>query len=154
MKSRFGLLAVTLNLVFLVGCGNGPATAPASGVVLYNGRPLAEANVVFAPEQGGPTSIALTGPDGKFALSMNSGSGALIGKHNVSIQASERYRLDGKPLSESDRQLQQTESDLQSPFRVRSKIPETYGNPESSGLSAEVEKGSENSFKFELTGNS
>ena len=154
MKSWFGLFTIALSLVSLVGCGSDLSTAPASGVVLYNGQPLAEANVVFAPEQGGPASVALTGPDGKFALSMNSGRGAVVGKHGVSIQANERYRIDGKPMSDADRQMPQTESDLKSPFRVRSKIPETYGNPESSGLSADVEKGSENSFKFELTGKS
>ncbi len=154
MRPWFGLAVIALSLVSMVGCGSEISTAPASGVVLYNGQPLREANVVFAPEQGGPTSVALTGPDGKFTLSMNSGRGALIGKHGVAIQASERYRIDGKPMTDADRQASQTESEVKSPFRVRSKIPETYGNPESSGLSAEVESGGENNFKFELSGKS
>lgn len=152
MKIWFGVFVAAVSLVSLSGCGGGLATATASGVVLYNGKPLPGASVIFVPEQGGPASTGLTGSDGSFTLTMNNGSGALIGKHGVAVQSIERYRIDGKPIAEADQQVQAIESDLKSPYRTRSKIPVTYGNQVSSGLTAEVGAGSENRFTFELVG--
>lgn len=141
-----------VSLLLIVGCGDHLETAPTVGVVLYNGQPLANANVVFVPEQKGPASVGLTGADGHFTLATNTGPGALIGRHGVTVQAFERYRTDGKPVPATEQQTPATESELESPYRIRSRIPAAYGNPASSGLSADVAPGRENSFTFELTG--
>jgi hypothetical protein len=91
MFSRFGWLLVVL--VLLAGCGNkeGPF-APVSGVVLLNGKPLADASVSFTPvvtEQTayGPGSHAITDAQGRFTLKVSSANrtGALVGKHTVRI---------------------------------------------------------------------
>lgn len=125
--------------------------APAGGTVLYNGQPLANADVVFIPEDKGPSSIGQTAADGKFSLSANGRPGAMVSKHQVSIQAIERRRRDGKsepvPIQETV-----PESELKSPYISRSLIPANYANQFESGLSAEVKQSGENQFTFELTG--
>lgn len=67
--------------------------APVSGQVLFNGRPLAGAHVLFQPVRTGtqidvgPESVGKTDDDGRFTLSTiePERSGAMIGKHRVSV---------------------------------------------------------------------
>jgi hypothetical protein len=83
-------------LVVLVCCGCQAErfpVAPASGIVLFNGKPLAGAHVLFQPEgkagevEAGPESVGRTDAEGRFTLSTISPqrNGAMIGKHRVSV---------------------------------------------------------------------
>jgi hypothetical protein len=151
MRIRQGAWAAVA-VVLVAGCGEkGPTMVSAGGTVLFNGEPLANANVVFVPEAGGPTSVGQTADDGKFTLSSSARPGAMVGKHQVAIQANERVRRDGKvepaPAEEID-----AESETKSPYISRSLIPRTYGDYSASGLTADVTEGGENQFTFELTG--
>jgi hypothetical protein len=100
MLSRFGWLLVFL--VPLAGCGNQEGRfAPVSGVVLLNGKPLADASVSFTPvatEQTsyGPGSHALTDAQGRFTLKVASSnrSGALVGKHTVRLSLADTPKGD------------------------------------------------------------
>jgi hypothetical protein len=87
---RFRLLGLSL-LFFASGCGGG--FVPVSGQVKLDGKPLANATVFFQPEQAnaGPASQAVTDASGNFTLKVTSkdAPGALVGKHKVSISASE-----------------------------------------------------------------
>lgn len=66
---RFGF--VLLGAVFLLGCGEShPPVYPVTGVVTYNGQPVAEAEVVFLP-QGEAAATAPSGTTdaaGRYAL--------------------------------------------------------------------------------------
>ena len=72
-----------------VGCGR--STAPVSGRVTLDNKPLANATVIFTPDSTernpGPGSRGKTDADGKFALDLltGEGKGAIPGKHVVSI---------------------------------------------------------------------
>jgi hypothetical protein len=80
----------------LAGCGGGASyrTAPVSGRVTLDGKPLPDATVEFVPEAKPeakgplPSSIGLTDADGRYSLALSSGSqakGAVVGKHKVII---------------------------------------------------------------------
>ena len=78
----------TLTVVALVftGCGSGgPEIAHVSGRVTMDGKPLANATVVFIPENGRPAG-ARTDADGKYVLNFTEGRrGAIPGKNTIRI---------------------------------------------------------------------
>jgi hypothetical protein len=133
MRTRV-LLGVALLLA--LGCG-GRKYAPVSGTVTLNGRPLAKAVVTFmpVPEKGsteaGDSSTGKTNENGEFTLTSSSGkTGALVGKHKVSISLQETKR------GESEERERTTEL-----------LPKRYN--ENSDQSYDVKPG-DNSPKFEL----
>lgn len=151
--TRLRVALATSCIALIIGCGDGgPPMAEAGGTVLINGQPLVGADVIFNPEYG-PTAVGQTDDEGKFDLTTNGKSGAVIGKHKVAIQAVEGFRVSGtsSPADEDSSQDEvESEGDLR--FGRRWLIPEQYGNPLSSGLTAEVEKGSDNDHTFQLSG--
>lgn len=100
MLSRSVWLLVCL--VLLTGCGSteGPF-APVSGVVLLNGKPLADASVSLTPVVSdkatyGPGSHGITDATGRFTLkvSTHNAKGALVGKHTVRISLADAPKGD------------------------------------------------------------
>jgi hypothetical protein len=90
MRVRFVLIGLLLGVT---GCG-GAKYAPVSGRVLLDGKPVANATVVFTPDaekNPGPGSKGKTDKDGRFTLETMTGDqkGALVGVHKVSITAYE-----------------------------------------------------------------
>lgn len=80
-------------LVALAGCGQGFPVAPASGVVLLDGSPLANASVTTQPigtnsRNPGPGSFGRTDAEGRFDLELVKPAmrGAIIGEHRVMIR--------------------------------------------------------------------
>ncbi|WP_437223356.1 carboxypeptidase regulatory-like domain-containing protein [Planctomicrobium sp. SH661] len=137
--------AVSLIMTFL-GCGGSgaPAMAKVSGVVTYQGKPLSDANISFVPESG-PIASGLTDAEGKFSLSIRGTPGAVLGEHRISITAF-------KPVTPSpgNKPSAAGSEDL-NPAKPVSRIPEKYGSPETSGLSAVVVKQrTPNNFQFDL----
>jgi hypothetical protein len=93
MSSRWPLVALVL---FISGCGGGAhKPVPVSGKVTLNGKPLADATLMFVPVTGGigsanppPSSVGTTGEDGSYELVLNNNAkrkGAVPGKHKVFI---------------------------------------------------------------------
>src|SRR5206468_11403323 len=88
MKVWIGLLAAAS--VTLAGCGG---DAPVSGVVTLDGKPLANAHVVFQPEATsgktnvGTGSYGVTDSNGAYTLRVadSDRAGAVVGKHRVEI---------------------------------------------------------------------
>ena len=79
------LSGVLLGCVF--GCDKGdlPNLAPVNGIVTLDGTPLANKEVIFAPENGRP-SIGRTDENGKYELKYTAEiDGAIIGQHAVKI---------------------------------------------------------------------
>lgn len=69
------------------GCRpSGPEIVPVSGVVNYQGKPVAKLFLNFMPENGRP-SWGVTDQDGRFTLHFDrEHEGALVGEHKVFVQ--------------------------------------------------------------------
>jgi hypothetical protein len=121
--------------IFVAGCNrSGLDLAPVEGVVTFNGSPVAEAGIMFAPQQG-PTAMATTDAEGKFTLTTANHEGALIGPHRVSISKVETIAIPqprGFPL-----------------YQHKSHIPEKYADLSTSELTADVQD-DDNHFTFDL----
>jgi hypothetical protein len=86
------LLVLLLLLPLLAGCGGG-GVAAVSGRVTLDGRPLANAAVLFQPVSAagnnnpGPGSTGVTDADGRYTLTITGKEqrGAVVGKHKVRI---------------------------------------------------------------------
>jgi len=115
-----------------VGCGErGPEVGEVRGLVTLDGSPLANAQLVFTPATGRP-STGVTGEDGRYELVyLRDQKGAVLGKHTVRITT-----------------LQRSTSDRGEDPPFREKIPPQYN--EVTTLSTEVHSG-ENTCDFALT---
>ncbi len=73
-------------VLLLAGCGSsGPEIAYVTGRVTMDGKPLANATVVFIPENGRPAG-ANTDADGNYVLNFTQGRrGAIPGKNTIRI---------------------------------------------------------------------
>jgi hypothetical protein len=100
------------------GCGNKSSypTAPVSGTIKLDGKPLGNASVTFQPVGGGMASFGITDSDGHFELKSMRGEfdGAVVAKHNVVIRAVSTRTID-------------TSSDKSDPTAVEP-IPKKYND--------------------------
>ncbi len=97
VTSRFTWLAGLLGTLCLAvaGCGEGDfPIAKVKGVVLCNGKPVANASIFFEPIQAagsenplvGKQAIAFSDAEGKFTLSTyGTDDGAVVGQHRVRV---------------------------------------------------------------------
>lgn len=94
--SRFSqsFLGLALLTSMFVGCGGGDfPTAPTTGVVMCEGKPVPGALVFFEPQlQGenalvGKTGLGVANDEGKFSVkTYGSNDGAVVGMHNVKVE--------------------------------------------------------------------
>jgi hypothetical protein len=141
-----GTLVACVGIVFLVtGCGpSRPKTAPVSGVVTLDGKPVAGASVMLTPDDGGRPALGESDAEGKFALAtFEPGDGALVGKHHVTVRKVEisgvqadRDGLSGQPMRGG--------------VREKWVIPKKYSNSKEWDHTVEVKSGME-PLKLELT---
>jgi hypothetical protein len=124
------LLAILLSAN--AGCGpTGPKLYPVSGTVTWNGQPLPEGDIIFAPASPGDLEDAGKIVAGKFAFQ------ARPGAKKVKIMAN---RSEG-PV------------DPQMGLAPRVQyIPPQYSSAEKTTLTAEVTENGKNEFEFSLTG--
>jgi hypothetical protein len=113
------------------GCGDGrPRRVKVSGTVLYHGKPVEGAHVMFTPTGARPAS-ARTDAQGRFVLrTFDIEDGAVIGTHLVTIA---KKKVGQDPYADAGNML-----------------PEKYGRTDTSKLSAEVTAKGTNDFTFEL----
>ncbi|MDX1948536.1 MAG: carboxypeptidase-like regulatory domain-containing protein [Pirellulaceae bacterium] len=129
---------------FCCGCtGDGlPDRAPVSGIVTFNGRPLAEATVTFLPASGAQAATGRTNGEGRYVLgTFSTDDGAVLGPHRITVLA-----------HGPDRPLRPGEMGSGIPgelTRGDPLIPTRYFAPETSGLAREVVAG-KNEFDLEL----
>ncbi len=129
------LKIVSMAILFLAGCGGGvnrDATYAVKGKIIYKGSPVAQANVMFVPENGRPAS-GTSDDQGEFTLTTYSNNdGAQSGEHQVLITKLE-------PASPSD------------PYATRkSLIPEKYGELKTSPLKQSIKAGDNPEITIEL----
>ena len=124
------------------GCGSAN-TSPVSGQVTYKGKPVPAANVSYTPAEGaGLAASGVADDNGRYTLGTKSANdGATVGKYRVTISAFGPPR----PLKSGEMGVGMPGETMRDPI-----IPTKYSNPETSGLSFEVKRGT-NSANFELT---
>ncbi|MEW4566286.1 hypothetical protein AB1L88_00320 [Tautonia sp. JC769] len=137
----------------IIGCGGSggprPPMGKVSGTVTHNGAPLTEGSVVFSPAQGkgsdtGHVAIGQIDSNGRFVLTtFNTGDGAVLGQHVVTIQAKTAPKTTPPPNPDGTITFNYA-------LAAGSAIPAKYENPEQSPLRYTVEPGS-NTFEIDLT---
>jgi len=100
---RTGIAAVVGLCFFFAGCGGvdsaKPKVYPVSGKVTKKGQPLTAGEVMFTPSGGpegasGHIATGQIGSDGSYTLTtFNTGDGAVLGKHKVTVVARESADL-------------------------------------------------------------
>jgi hypothetical protein len=138
------LLAMAVLALPAAGCGKAkPATAPVTGRVLLDGRPVADAAVMFEPVDGGVPARGSTRDDGGFTLSTFArDDGAIVGRHRVSIS---KFVTEGVAANELGLEAEPGPPGLQ----PKAALPVRYADPKASGLEATVEAGG-TSVEFSL----
>jgi hypothetical protein len=129
---------LVLGTLFLAGCGGSKyPTAPVSGTVRMNGKPLPDAALTFQPIGGGMASVAATDQDGRYTLEFyDSGQpGAVVAKHRVVIRTHRRSNTED------------TSSDVSNP-QLRDPIPQRYND--NTELTMEVPAEGTDSADFDL----
>ncbi|MFN6105960.1 MAG: carboxypeptidase-like regulatory domain-containing protein [Planctomycetaceae bacterium] len=153
------LSAVLLLVMGFVGCGSGnsgPTLYPVVGTVTYQGKPLAGARITFIPEKEGAIAIASSDSSGKFTMKSGADAGVASGPCKVTVALMDSsaggggLAIDMKP---EDMQKLAMEGKLQSALQAQEKgslLPAKYGKSDSTPLTLEVKKES-NNFAIELT---
>ena len=134
------------------GCGSGrPQTTRVTGTVTYQGKPVEQANVMFACKTGRPAE-AITDAAGRFILTtFREGDGAIGGDHTVVIS---KYVSVSNAAGKSAISAPATTIvDLRNPQTPppRQAIPARYTSPSESPLRVTVTVGGDNDFTFKLT---
>jgi hypothetical protein len=82
-------LICSLMTLAIAGCGSKyPPTAPVKGKIIINGKPVTTGRISFHPTTGERPAMANIQPDGSYSLTtFESGDGALLGHHKVSIKS-------------------------------------------------------------------
>jgi hypothetical protein len=93
-----------LATMVLVGCGNERPTAPVSGTVKMNGKPLANAALTFQPIGGGNASTGITDASGRYTLTFlySEDEGAIVTTHNVIIRTHRRANTEDTSNDRAD----------------------------------------------------
>lgn len=137
LKIRGGAGSLFAVALVLAGCGSDsdtPPTAPVTGTITYQGKPVTGGQVEFHPQgvEGNP-GISPLGPNGEFTLTTyENEDGAVIGHHVITVQVFPQGGLPGEGFSEDD-----------------APIPKKYESAETSDLKVEV-KDEDNVFPLEL----
>lgn len=133
-----------LLLAVLTGCAEN-STVPVAGSVTYEGRPLTSGVIIFETSGARPAVGRII--EGKIVevTTYRDGDGAPPGEHKVAIQSVE---TGGAAITKHPGEAGVPDGYMQS----RSLIPEDYGDPEKSGLTAALTTG-ENRLSFELKQN-
>lgn len=140
--------------LLLSGCsdGAGVKTVKASGVVIYKGQPVADANVAFLGDGTTRPAIALTDEEGMFVLTtVRSGDGAVVGNHMVTVSKTvepptKAGATGSLSMEDAAKAAQETPADT----KILYLVPEKYSLPATSGLKFEVKDGAENYFEIKL----
>ncbi|MBQ7030648.1 MAG: hypothetical protein IJN32_10425 [Thermoguttaceae bacterium] len=134
---NFALCLVALAmLAVLPACSKAIKTEGVTGVITYNGEPLADAT--------GSQSYGKTNEKGEYKLQTLLGAadaGTTPGEYKVTVDCIETVET-GNMIEENGEEKEET--------IAKSLIPEKYNNAETSGLTATVAPG-DNTINFDLS---
>jgi len=143
------LCTVASVLLFLVsagGCGSGnPKTHKVTGIVTYQGKVVDGASVSFFVKGAARPSSGLTDAQGKFTLTtFAANDGALPGDNIVTVT-----KVESNEMKPEDMAKMMSGGATRPPV-PKALLPLKYASEEG-GLTAKVEPGKTNDFKFDLT---
>ncbi|MGQ9823273.1 MAG: carboxypeptidase-like regulatory domain-containing protein [Thermogutta sp.] len=153
------IVAIALLGLITNGCskGSGLKTGSVSGTVTFQGKPVANAQVVFQPKQGGQNAVGTTDANGRYTLMTGTDRGALIGEHRVTVTvqsgAEKLSGIDAADPSAAYGQAMVAAASGRPPAAQTPSaggIPAKYGDPATSGLEFTVKAGS-NTINLDLT---
>jgi hypothetical protein len=139
LKTSNWLVFALVAIVFL-GCGGGrrETLGKVSGRVTLRSAPAYPSVVIFVNQQQGIHTTAIVGEDGQYSVKLARGDGLPLGTYQVAVTPGP-----GKAPSFTPGP----------PIRVDSskypKIPKTYQDPKTSGLTLTVKEG-DNPFNIEM----
>jgi hypothetical protein len=160
--TRCAVLLCVLALVAVTGCGKSAdvdreKTVPVTGVVTYNGTPVAEASVGLVPDAPpGPTppgrgAFGRTDAQGRFELmTFVAGDGAVPGNYKVTVTKVEG----GNPAEQAEEGADDYDDPEagggQAP-QTKHLLPEKYADFRKSDLTASIPNSGPVELKFDLT---
>lgn len=128
-----------LAILTLSGCRDrGLRLVPVTGSITLDGKPLAEAGVLFRPCGELPPASGCTNSQGRFRLETLNRPGAVLGEYSVSIvkqEATGQNALGVAGMGAGD---------------VRNIVPVKYNKPDTSGLHVTV-TAQTHDFTFDLS---
>ncbi len=153
-------LFLILTVMLLSGCGN-PDLGKVSGLVTFDGQPLAGASVTFTPtDPTGVLGVAITDENGKYVMfspmeKKHHARGVLAGNYTVTVSKKE-IPLDPDQTLYNQGQITYDELMARQSRRtfgaaIKSLIPIRYDDGTTSGLTAEVQSQTDNVINFDLT---
>jgi hypothetical protein len=148
MKKLAACVGLGLIMVWMGGCGGCRTSGlvPATGKVIYQGQPLAGANIV-AHVRGENTAVAVSDADGKFTLTYNGQNGvppgAMIPVTVTKVESPYSIAEGERPKTPIPRPGRKAEP-------PRSLIPEKYGDPKAPLLFIDVPSGGTDKLVLEL----
>lgn len=153
-RQLLGSLPCLFIVICLFGAGcsgsDAPSLVPASGTVLVNDKPVADANVNFIVE-GKPLAIGVTNSEGKFSITTGGRPGAPLGKAKVTISKTSSTGNASNPSMKPEDMMKMQKANNGATPGVVEEIPGKYGVPETSGLEADLDSdGAKNVFEFRL----
>ena len=143
---NFALCLVALAmLAVLPACSKAIKTEGVTGVITYNGEPLADATVKFIPTDAtGSQSYGKTNEKGEYKLQTLLGAadaGTTPGSYKVTVDCVKSVPT-GNTIQENGQEIEEMD--------VEYVLPQKFGAPETSGLTATVNPG-DNTINFDLT---
>lgn len=141
--------APLLLVAAISGCGKGeggPNLVPAEGIVTLDGRPLANADVMFIPqgETAGQALFGRTDAQGRFHVGTPDGKrrGAAVGRYKVTIQ--KLVKPDGSDF------IPDPNAGPMDTGGFRELLPPRYASEAETQLEAEVPPGGSRELRFDL----
>ena len=155
-SKRMTLVMAAFPLI-LVGCGgeDRPDLVPVSGVVTYQGQPLANAEVVFQNDKAPRAAVGTTDAQGKFRLqSYENFDGAVPGDHVITVSkiqadaAISGADVDDPSAAYGGGMDAAASGDMSA--ISKSELPDKYADPATSNLKETVTKEGPNEFEINL----
>lgn len=141
------VIALLPILVLIAGCGsNGPEMAKVRGIVTLDGKPVEDAAVGFAPQNGDRPATGTTDASGQFTLTtFTPGDGAVVGTHTVTVS---KIRSSGQQVDASTVPAGSNAMPLSGPtapgaIKIQWVVPPKYADPKTSGFTVDVKRGME-----------
>lgn len=151
-------IVLPLLALFAWGCSKGPIpgrekTVPVTGLVTFNGEPVAEAAVVFTPDAAGETAqgqgaFATTDKSGRFQMmTYEPGDGVVPGRYKALVTKVEAGEL---PPPEEGEYVPPSGIEVIPP--PKHLLPVRYSTPRTTPFSVEIVDGDGQTVDFELEG--
>jgi hypothetical protein len=118
----------------VTGCGGGAeaGTVPIEGTVTVDDKPIAQASVAFIGNEGARLASALTDASGKFKIR------AAMGKNVVTVAKAPPGGAAPPPSDEPQLMVTEGEYLKMQKAVATSEVPAKYGDPNTSGLSFDI----------------